>query len=390
MTQPRTKATTPLLEVIEQGQSLWYDSIRRSLITSGELARLIDEDGLRGVTSNPAIFEKAISGSRDYDDLLDQKGLAGADAKSIYERLAIRDIQDAADLLKPVYERTGRRDGYVSLEVSPVLAHHTPASIEEGRRLWKAVGRPNVMIKIPATAAGIPAIRTLISEGINVNVTLLFSQDAYARVAEAYLAGLEARAEAGGDVAPVASVASFFVSRIDTLVDARLQERAAAAATEAERQRMLALTGQVAIANAKLAYEKYRAIYQGPRWEALAAAGARTQRLLWASTSSKNPAYRDVYYVEELIGPDTVNTVPPATFDAFRDHGRVRPSLTADLDRARDTMASLEAAGVSMADVTDTLLADAVRLFAEPFEKLLAAIDTRRRDGARTSGRKDS
>ncbi|MBA3884271.1 MAG: transaldolase [Acidobacteria bacterium] len=390
MTQPRTKATTPLLEVIEQGQSLWYDSIRRSLITSGELARLIDEDGLRGVTSNPAIFEKAISGSRDYDDLLDQKGLAGADAKSIYERLAIRDIQDASDLLKPVYERTGRRDGYVSLEVSPVLAHDTPASIDEGRRLWKAVGRPNVMIKIPATAEGITAIRTLISEGINVNVTLLFSQDAYERVAEAYLAGLEARAEAGGDVAPVASVASFFVSRIDTLVDARLQERAAAAGNESERQRILALTGQVAIANAKLAYEKYRAIYQGPRWEALAAAGARTQRLLWASTSSKNPAYRDVYYVEELIGPDTVNTVPPATFDAFRDHGRVRPTLTADLDRARDTMAALEAVGVSMRDVTDTLLADAVRLFAEPFEKLLAAIDTRRRDGARTSGRKDS
>lgn len=378
MTQPRTKATTPLLEVIEQGQSLWYDSIRRSLITSGELARLIDEDGLRGVTSNPAIFEKAISGSGDYDDLLDQKSLAGADAKAIYERLAIRDIQDAADLLKPVYERTGRRDGYVSLEVSPVLAHDTPASIEEGRRLWKAVGRANVMIKIPATAEGIPAIRTLISEGINVNVTLLFSQDAYERVAEAYLAGLEARAEAGGDVAPVASVASFFVSRIDTLVDARLQERAAAAATEAERERILALAGQVAIANAKLAYEKYLAIHQGPRWEALAAAGARTQRLLWASTSSKNPAYRDVYYVEELIGPDTVNTVPPATFDAFRDHGRVRPSLTADLDRARETMAALEAVGVSMTDVTDTLLTDAVRLFAEPFEKLLAAIDTRR------------
>ncbi|MEX1128901.1 MAG: transaldolase [Vicinamibacterales bacterium] len=390
MTQPRTKAPTPLLEVIEQGQSLWYDSIRRSLITSGELARLIDEDGLRGVTSNPAIFEKAISGSRDYDDLLDQKSLAGADPKAIYERLAIRDIQEAADLLKPVYDRTGRRDGYVSLEVSPVLAHDTPASIEEGRRLWKAVGRPNVMIKIPATAEGIPAIRTLISEGINVNVTLLFSQDAYEGVAEAYLAGLEARAEAGGDVAPVASVASFFVSRIDTLVDARLQERAAAAATEAERERILALTGQVAIANAKLAYEKYRAIYQGPRWEALAAAGARTQRLLWASTSSKNPAYPDVYYVEELIGPDTVNTVPPATFDAFRDHGRVRPTLTADLDRARETMAALEAVGVSMTDVTDTLLTDAVRLFAEPFETLLAAIETRRRDGAPTRGRKDS
>ncbi|MBA3884135.1 MAG: bifunctional transaldolase/phosoglucose isomerase [Acidobacteria bacterium] len=378
--QERTKAATPLLDVIEHGQSLWYDNIRRTLITSGELSRMIEEDGLRGVTSNPAIFEKAISGSRDYDDFLDQKGLARADAKAIYERLAIRDIQDAAILLMPVYERTGRRDGYVSLEVSPVLAHDTERSIEEGRRLWAAIDRPNAMIKIPATDEGIPAIQALISEGINVNVTLLFSQDAYERAADAYMAGLETRATAGGDPGTVASVASFFVSRIDTLVDARLTERAAAAGTDAERARIRSLLGKVAIANAKLAYQRYLALVRGERWRRLADRGAPTQRLLWASTSTKNPAFRDVYYVEELIGPDTVNTVPPATFDAFRDHGRVGDTLTSDLEDAHATMRTLAEVGVSMTEVTDALLVDAVRLFAEPFETLLAAIETRRRD----------
>lgn len=370
-----------LQEIAGQGQSLWYDHIRRGLITSGELGRLIDHDGLRGVTSNPAIFEKAISGSSDYDaELLALGRLAGSDAKSLYEHLAIHDIQDAADLLKPVYDRTERRDGYVSLEVSPALAHDTAGSIEEGRRLWAAIDRPNAMIKIPATREGVPAIQALISEGINVNVTLLFAQDAYERVAEAYLAGLEARAAAGADLASVASVASFFVSRIDTLVDARLTERAAAATGETARARIRSLLGKVAIANAKLAYEKYAALSRGARWQKLAAKGAQTQRLLWASTSTKNPAYRDVYYVEELIGPDTVDTVPPATFDAFRDHGRVRATLTSEVDQARVTMATLAEVGISMAEVTDTLLVEAVRLFAEPFDKLLAAIEKRRRE----------
>ena len=373
--------STPLLAVAEHGQSLWYDHIRRGLITSGELDRLIEEDGLRGVTSNPAIFEKAISGSPDYDAGIAALARHGdANARAIYEHLAIRDIQDAADRLMAVYVRTDRRDGYVSLEVSPELAHDTQASIDEGRRLWAAIDRPNAMIKIPATRAGIPAIRALIAGGINVNVTLLFAQEAYERVADAYLAGLEARAAAGGDLASVASVASFFVSRIDTLVDARLTERAAAAGTDAERARIQLLLGKVAIANAKLAYQGYLALFRGERWERLAGRGARTQRLLWASTSTKSPAYRDVYYVEELIGPETVNTVPPATFDAFRDHGRVRETLTSNVDDARATMQTLQEVGVSMREVTDALLTEAVRLFAEPFEKLLAAIETRRRD----------
>jgi transaldolase/glucose-6-phosphate isomerase len=373
--------STPLLEILGQGQSLWYDHIRRGLMTSGELGRLIDDDGLRGVTSNPAIFEKAIAGSSDYDAALSALDrLTNSDAKSIYEHLAVHDIQDAADLLKPVYDGTKRRDGYVSLEVSPALAHDTRGNIEEGRRLWKAIDRPNAMIKIPATREGIPAIQALISEGINVNVTLLFAQEVYESVADAYLAGLEARVARGADLGSVASVASFFVSRIDTLVDALLLERAAAAHDETERARIRSLLGKVAIANAKLAYQKYVAHYRGARWEKLAARGAQTQRLLWASTSTKNPAYRDVYYVEELIGAETVNTVPPATFDAFRDHGRVRATLTSGLDEARATMTTLAEVSVSMAEVTDALLVEAVRLFAEPFEKLLAAIETRRRD----------
>jgi transaldolase/glucose-6-phosphate isomerase len=377
---------TALSEIVEQGQSLWYDHIRRGLITSGELGRLIDDDGLRGVTSNPAIFEKAISGSSDYDaELLTLGYLSLSDAKSVYEHLAVRDIQDAADLLRPVYDRTKCRDGYVSLEVSPLLVHDTKGSVEEGRRLWAAIGRPNSMIKIPATRAGIPAIQTLISEGINVNVTLLFAQEAYEQVAEAYLAGLEARAASGADVVSVASVASFFVSRIDTLVDARLAARAAAVNDDAERAAIRSLLGKVAIANAKLAYQKYLALYRGARWERLAASGAQTQRLLWASTGTKNPAYRDVYYVEELIGPETVNTVPPATFDAFRDHGQVRATLTSDIEAARETMTTLAQVGISITEVTGTLLDEAVRLFAEPFGKLLAAIETRRRETSATA-----
>jgi len=377
-----TVVTNPLQALNALGQSIWLDYIRRSLITSGDLQRLIREDGLRGITSNPAIFEKAIGGSTDYNDSL--KALqqeADYDAQALYERLAIADIQAAADTLRSVYDATNRRDGYVSLEVSPYLAHDTDATIVEARRLWKSVDRPNVLIKVPGTPAGVPAIRQLIGEGINVNVTLLFAQSAYEAVADAYLSGLEALAANGADdrrIGGVASVASFFVSRIDTAVDALVNARLKETSDTQGRARLERLLGAVAIANAKLTYERYGQIYATPRWQALAARGAQTQRLLWASTGTKNPAYRDVLYVEELIGPDTVNTVPPATLDAFRDHGVARPTLTENVDAARATMDALAAARISMADVTARLLDEAVRLFADAFDKLLGAVERKR------------
>jgi transaldolase/glucose-6-phosphate isomerase len=366
-------------------QSVWLDYIGRHLITSGELQRLIDEDGLRGMTSNPAIFEKAISGSADYAASLTALGGLNLDAAGLYERLAIHDIQDAADILRPVYEQTQRGDGYVSLEVSPYLAHDTQGTIQEARRLWQTVGRPNIMIKVPATPAGLPAIEQLISEAINVNVTLLFSQAVYERVAQAYIAGLQRLAAQGGEVGQVASVASFFISRIDTAIDAQLQARLKAATTAQERMLLRSLMGKVAIANGKLTYQRYKAIFRGASWEALAAKGARKQRVLWASTSTKNPHYRDVMYVEELIGPDTVNTMPPATLEAFRDHGRPRASLEEDIEVARDTMEVLEQVGISMAEVTEKLLEEGVRLFAEPFDKLLDALGHRGTGSARSN-----
>ena len=361
----------PLLALQDYGQSVWLDYMQRQLITSGELQRLIDEDGLRGMTSNPAIFEKAITGSTDYLETL--RGLAGRnlDAMGIYEQLAIRDIQDAADIFRPVYEHTRRGDGYISLEVSPHLAHDTQGTIREARRLWQTVSRPNLMIKVPATPAGLPAIEQLISEGINVNVTLLFAQEVYERVAEAYIAGLERLAAAAGNVGGVASVASFFISRIDSAIDAQVMARLKVAKSAQERALLRSLLGHVAIANGKLTYQRYKAIFQGTRWEALAALGARPQRVLWASTSTKNPKYRDVLYVAELIGPNTVNTMPPATLEAFRDHGQVRASLEEDLEAARDTMEVLAQVGISMQEVTANLLEEGVRLFAEPFDKLL-------------------
>lgn len=369
----------PLLEVQKYGQSLWLDYIRRSLITSGELERLIEEDGLRGVTSNPSIFEKAIAGSTDYDEALKALEARGdLDPKSLYEALAVEDIQAAADVLRPVYEQTRRRDGYVSLEVSPYLARDTEGTLAEARRLWQAVGRPNVLIKVPGTSQGVPAIRQLISEGINVNVTLLFGIAAYEAVAEAYVAGLEARAGGGGDLAGVASVASFFVSRIDTAVDTLLEDRLKQVEDPDERARLQGLMGKIAIANAKVAYGRYQELIASPRWQALAAKGAQTQRLLWASTSTKNPAYRDVMYVEELIGPETVDTVPTATFDAFRDHGQPHASLEEGLDAAEGTLAALEGAGISLREVTDRLVDDGVRLFAEAFDKLLSAVAQKR------------
>jgi transaldolase/glucose-6-phosphate isomerase len=371
-----SKATkNPLRELLNYGQSMWLDYIRRDLFTSGKLKQLINDDGLRGMTSNPAIFEKAIADSSLYDDFL--KSLASRsdlDTTARYEQIAIRDIQDAADALRPVYDESKFRDGYVSLEVSPYLARKTPETIDEARRLWKAVQRENVMIKVPGTPEGLPAIRQLIGDGININVTLLFAQDVYEKVADAYIAGLEDLAARGGNLKKMASVASFFISRIDTLIDSLLNDKLKAT-TDASQQALLkSLLGKVAIANGKLTYQSYQRIFSGPRWQALAAKGAQTQRVLWASTSTKNPNYRDVIYVEELIGPDTVNTMPPATIDAFRDHGLLRNALMEDVPGAATVMQNLARVGISMKEVTDKLTADGVKLFADAFDKLLAAV----------------
>ena len=369
----------PLRALSDYGQSVWLDYIHRRLLVSGGLQHLVEEDGVRGVTSNPAIFEKAIAGSTEYADLLSAADARRVDGGALYERIAVRDIRDAASVLRPEYERSQKRDGYVSLEVSPKLARDTERTLVEARRLWRAVDRPNLMIKVPATPQGIPAVQQLIAEGINVNVTLLFSQAAYERVAEAYVAGLETLARDGGDVSRVASVASFFVSRIDSAVDRLLSARLKASSSAQEQVLLTSLMGKAAIANAKQAYQRYLRLFSGSRWEALAANGAKTQRLLWASTGTKNPAYRDVLYVEELIGPDTVDTMPPATLDAFRDHGRPRASLTENLEEANTTMDTLARLGISMPEVTAQLLEDGVKLFAEAFDGLLRAVDGRDR-----------
>ncbi len=369
------KTTNPLTALLSYGQSMWLDYIRRDLITSGKLKTMIADEGLRGMTSNPSIFEKAIGDSPLYDDML--KSLASRndlDTKGRYEQIAIRDIQDAADLLKPVYESSKFKDGFVSLEVSPLLALKTQETIEEGRRLWKTVNRENVMIKVPGTPEGLPAIRQLIGDGINVNVTLLFAQGVYEKVAEAYIAGLEDLAK-HSDLKKMAGVASFFISRIDSLVDSMIEDKLKSSTDAQQKMLLKSLLGKVAIANGKLTYQRYQHIFSGPRWEALASKGAQTQRVLWASTSTKNPAYRDVMYVEELIGPDTVDTMPPATIDAFRDHGKLRNSLTEDVAGAQKVMDDLAKAGISIQEVTDKLTTDGVKLFADAFHKLLAAVE---------------
>lgn len=374
MNAPQAVAVNRLKELQQLGQSVWLDYIRRNIIANGDLKRMVREDGLAGVTSNPAIFEKAIGGSDDYTDMLAKLAGQKLDPKTVFERLAVRDIQDAADILRPVYDRTQKRDGYVSLEVSPHLAKDTQGTLAEARRLWKDVGRPNVMIKVPATPEGLPAIQQLITEGLNINITLLFAQESYVRVAEAFIKGLEDRAAKGGEVGHVGSVASFFISRIDSMVDKMLEERLKKASTSEEKARLNALMGKVAIANGKQTYQRYLDIFSGPRWEALAKKGAKTQRVLWASTSTKNPKYRDVLYVEELIGKDTVNTMPPATFDAFKDHGRARATLVEDVDGAGRVMEDLAKVGISMTEVTGRLLDEGVRLFSEPFDKLLETV----------------
>lgn len=366
-----------LQELQAFGQSFWLDNLGRGLLRSGELARWVSEDGLRGVTSNPAIFEKSIGGSRDYEEALARLAASARSAKDLYERLAVPDVQGAADVLRPVYDQTEGLDGYVSLEVSPALAHDLPGTLAEARRLWAEVGRPNLMIKVPATPEGLPAIEQLIAGGVNVNVTLLFSVAAYEQVAEAHLAGLEARAARGGDVRRVSSVASFFVSRVDSAVDALLQARIAAAGP-AGAEPLRRLLGKAAIANARVAYASWQELVAGARWRSVAARGARPQRLLWASTGTKSPAYRDVVYVEELIGRDTVNTMPPATAAAFRDHGRATEALAGRAAQARDDLQALAAAGIRLDEVTDRLLADGVRLFEEAFEKLLAVVERAR------------
>jgi transaldolase/glucose-6-phosphate isomerase len=354
-----------LNDIQRHGQSVWYDNVSRGLIESGELRRLIGL-GVTGLTSNPTIFQKAITGSDDYDDAFKALVAQGKDADAIYESLAISDIKAAADELRPVYDESDGVDGYASLEVNPHLAHDTGGTVDEARRLFAELGRPNVMMKVPATPAGMPAIRRLIGDGINVNVTLLFSLDAYREARQAYMAGLEDLRRADGDLARVASVASFFVSRVDTAVDTLLGDKSPE------------LAGQTAVANAKLAYRDFQVAFDGELFASLREAGARVQRPLWASTGTKNPAYSDVLYVESLIGQDTVNTMPEATLFAFLDHGRAGNTIVADVDEATRLVDEVGASGVSIDDVTSELLTDGVKLFSESFDELMADIERQR------------
>jgi len=382
MSEPSVESrTNPLRELAGLGQAVWLDFIRRRMIDDGGLARLVREDGLRGVTSNPAIFEKAIAHGDEYSaHILSIAPTVGFIPRRVYEELAVEDVKAAAEVLAGVYRESEGADGFVSLEVSPELAHDTEGTVAEARRLWAAVDRPNLMIKVPGTREGVPAIRTLIAEGIHVNVTLLFSRGAYAKVAEAYRRGLNDRVAAGQPIDRSASVASFFVSRIDTLVDKMLDERMVKAPSDADWKRLAALRGRIAIANAKLAYRLYEEMLEDPSWRDLAARGARPQRLLWASTSTKDPSYRDTIYVEELIGPDTVNTMPPETLEAFREHGVARTTLTEGVDEAQAQLAELEELGISLREVTHQLLSEGIAKFVEPFERLLRAVEERTRE----------
>jgi transaldolase len=364
-----TMSTNPLVKLHSFGQSIWLDYIRRQMLTSGELKKFIDEDKLMGVTSNPSIFEKAIGGSQDYDDDIRRLAKEGKDIKEIYQTLTVADVQHAADIFRPVYDAQEGGDGFVSLEVNPHLAHDTHGTINEARTLWKALSRPNVFIKVPATQEGLPAIKQLISEGINVNVTLLFGLPRYREVVNAYLEGLEARAAKGQPMARIASVASFFLSRIDVLLDPQLEkmkEEGGAHALAAKD-----LIGEVAIASAKMAYKIYGEIFGSERFKALARNGARTQRLLWASTSTKNPAYSDVKYVEPLIGPETINTAPLETLNAYRDHGNPASRLTDDLDRAASVLQRLPELHIDLNMVTQQLEDEGVEKFNKPYDKLM-------------------
>jgi len=370
--------TNPLLQLKDYGQSVWYDNIDRTQLVSGQFKQMLEEDGIQGVTANPTIFQKSISSGHAYDEQMQQLISQGKSTNEIYEALVIRDIQTVADLLRPIYDSTEGKDGYVSLEVSPDLAHDTEGTISEAARFWHMVNRPNLMIKIPATPAGIPAIHRTLSDGINVNVTLIFAIESYHAVTEAYIQALEDRQAAGKDIKHIASVASFFVSRVDVLVDPLLDKKIQATSDATEQQKLKGLQGKAAIANARLVYQDFKQIFGTPRFEALKQAGARVQRPLWASTSTKNPTYRDVLYAEELIGPETVDTMPLETVEKFADHGRVRDSIEDDPEGARQTLDSLEQIGIHYAQVTQQLLDEGVQKFADSFHQLFAGIDSKK------------
>ena len=371
--------TNPLRELEALGQSLWLDDIDRGHLRSGLFERLINEEGLRGATGNPTIFEHAIDHGTAYDEQMRQLIAQGKDAQTIYETLAMTDVRQVADLLRPIYDRTEGQDGFVSIEVSPYLAQDTEGTLAEVRRFWHTIDRPNLMVKIPSTSAGVPAIRQALAEGININITLIFSIENYLQVAEAYLGALEERLAAGKGINHIASVASFFVSRVDVLVDQLLEEKIKAA-NQSARQKLKDLEGKAAIANARLAYQEFKRLFGGPRFAALKQRGARVQRPLWASTSTKNPAYRDVLYVEELIGPDTVNTMPLTTIESFHDHGRVRLSIEDQIPEARAQLATLADVGIHYNQVTRQLQEEGVQKFTDSFHTLFQCIDKKRKE----------
>ncbi len=373
-----------LQKLHDAGQSIWLDFIDREMLRDGELERRITADSLTGMTSNPTIFEKALAEGTAYDEQL-VNAPGGLSAWDLFELIETDDVRSACDIFGAVHERTEGADGFVSIEVSPSSAHDTDATVLEACRLWAMVSRPNVMIKVPGTKEGAAAVERLTAEGVNVNITLLFSRDAYDAVIDAYMRGLEARVAGGKPIHQISSVASFFVSRVDTEVDKRIDAKLEGAASDVA-QRLESLKGRIAVANAKLAYALFRERFAGARWEALAAHGARLQRPLWASTSTKNPAYRDVMYVEDLIGPDTVNTMPPATIEAFRDHGEVKQTVDRDVDEERRLLAELEELGISLESVTDKLLVDGLKSFQKSFESLIARIGTKTSELAKTPG----
>jgi transaldolase len=372
-------ANNPILQIEQNyGQSIWMDNLSRTLIQSGELKQLLEERGIVGITSNPAIFEKAIVGNAIYDADIEAGIRAGKSVLEIYESLVFDDIRNACDIFKPVYESSNKLDGYVSIEVPPNIADDTQSTIEQARRYYEQIGRENVMIKIPGTKMGLPAVEQVISEGINVNVTLLFSVDSYVETAWSYIRGLEKRVAEGKDISNIASVASFFLSRIDINIDARIDAKLAEGMDRIEKKATLeAVKGKVAIANAKIAYEKYKEIIQSDRWKALAEKGAKVQRLLWASTSTKNPNYSDVMYVDELIGPDTVNTLPPNTIEACADHCSPANRVEADVDKAHHLMESLKEPDIdiNIDEVMEELLLDGIDKFVKPFESLMASLE---------------
>ena len=371
--------TNPLFQLKSQGQSVWYDNIDRSQLASGQFKRLLDEDGIVGVTANPTIFEKSISVGHAYDEQMNQLIKEGKDTSDIYEAMVIQDIRTVADFLRPIYDSANGQDGFVSLEVSPDLAHDTQGTISEASRFWNMVNRPNLLIKIPATPAGIPAIRQSLTDGLNINITLIFSLDNYREVTEAYLSALEARRAAGKDNSRIASVASFFVSRVDTLVDKLLEDKVNASSDTSVQQHLKSLEGKAAIANARLVYQEFKSIFGSPRFATLKQAGAYVQRPLWASTSTKNPAYRDVLYAEELIGPHTVDTMPLETIENFRDHGQVRYSIEDNIPEAHADLASLEEIGIHYHQVTQQLQDEGVQKFADSFHKLFEGIASKQK-----------